>query len=192
MWVTRPTTACASTAASSAAGSWGRAGNLGFTQRGRIDYALSGGPEGDGGRINTDAIDNVAGVNTSDHEVNIKILLDAGVREERLSAEERNQLLVDMTDTVCEHVLYGSYTQTQAISLALAQAAPMIDVHQRLIRYLEQVAGSGSRARVSAQRGCDLRAQGGPPGSDGARGRGRDGLQQGLPVRASARVRPPG
>ena len=53
----------------------GEGGNLGFTQLGRIEYALQGGPDGDGGRINTDAIDNVAGVNCSDHEVNIKILL---------------------------------------------------------------------------------------------------------------------
>ena len=53
----------------------GEGGNLGFTQRGRIEFALHGGPDGEGGRINTDAIDNVAGVNCSDHEVNIKILL---------------------------------------------------------------------------------------------------------------------
>jgi glutamate dehydrogenase len=119
----------------------GEGGNLGFTQRGRIEYALSGGPEGGGGRINTDGIDNVAGVNTSDHEVNIKILLDAAVGTGRLSREERNQLLFDMTEDVAEQVLYGSYTQTQAISLALAQAEPMIDVHRRMVRRLEQAAG---------------------------------------------------
>jgi glutamate dehydrogenase len=119
----------------------GEGGNLGFTQRGRIEYALTGGPSGDGGLINTDAIDNVAGVNCSDHEVNIKILLDAGVRQGRLGKEERNQLLQAMTDAVAEHVLYGSYTQTQAISLAMAQAGPMVDVHRRMIRRLEQAAG---------------------------------------------------
>ena len=119
----------------------GEGGNLGFTQRGRIEYALQGGPDGQGGRINTDAIDNVAGVNASDHEVNIKILLDAAVAQGRLGEEERNQLLVEMTDDVAEQVLYGSYTQTEAISLAVAQAAPMIDVHRRLIRRLEQAAG---------------------------------------------------
>ncbi|MFL5824603.1 MAG: NAD-glutamate dehydrogenase [Solirubrobacteraceae bacterium] len=119
----------------------GEGGNLGFTQLGRIEYALRGGPEGDGGHINTDAIDNVAGVNCSDHEVNIKILLDAGVRGGRLGEAERNELLVQMTDAVADHVLHGSYTQTQAISLARAQAGPMIDVHRRMIRRLEQVAG---------------------------------------------------
>jgi glutamate dehydrogenase len=119
----------------------GEGGNLGFTQRGRIEYALSGGPEHEGGRINTDSIDNAAGVNTSDHEVNIKILLDSLVGENRLDENERNRLLVGMTDAVAEEVIYASYTQTQAISLALAQAPPMIDVHARLIRRLEQVAG---------------------------------------------------
>jgi glutamate dehydrogenase len=119
----------------------GEGGNLGFTQRGRIEYALAGGPDGSGGRINTDAIDNVAGVNTSDHEVNIKILLDSLVHAGEMTDKERNELLGEMTDAVAERVLYGSYTQTQALSLALAQAPQMIDVHQRLIRHLEQVAG---------------------------------------------------
>ena len=119
----------------------GEGGNLGFTQRGRIDYALHGGPEHEGGRINTDSIDNVAGVNTSDHEVNIKILLDSLVSRGELTEDERNRLLIEMTDAVADQVLDASYTQTQAISLALAQAAPMIDVHARLIRRLEQVAG---------------------------------------------------
>jgi glutamate dehydrogenase len=113
----------------------GEGGNLGATQRGRIEYALAG------GRINTDAIDNVAGVNCSDHEVNIKILLDALVADGDMTEKQRNELLVEMTDAVSERVLYGSYTQTQAMSLALAQAAQMVDVHLRLIRNLEQVAG---------------------------------------------------
>jgi glutamate dehydrogenase len=119
----------------------GEGGNLGFTQRGRIEYALSGGPDHEGGMINTDSIDNAAGVNTSDHEVNIKILLDSVVTGGEMSEEDRNRLLVEMTDAVVDQVLYASYTQTQAISLALSQAAPMIDVHARLIRRLEQVAG---------------------------------------------------
>jgi glutamate dehydrogenase len=113
----------------------GEGGNLGFTQRGRIEYALAG------GRINTDAIDNAAGVNCSDHEVNIKILLDALVVAGDLTAKQRNELLAEMTGGVAERVLYGSYTQTQAMSLALAQAVPMVDVHARLIHHLEQVAG---------------------------------------------------
>ena len=111
----------------------GEGGNLGLTQRGRIEYALAG------GRINTDAIDNVAGVNTSDHEVNIKILLDSLVADGEVSEEQRNELLVEMTDAVAEQVLYASYTQTQAMSLALAQSVPMLEVHGRLIRHLEQV-----------------------------------------------------
>jgi glutamate dehydrogenase len=119
----------------------GEGGNLGFTQRGRIEYALSGGPDGDGGRINTDAIDNVAGVNTSDHEVNIKILLDEAATEGEMTEDERNALLVQMTDAVGGQVLYGSYTQTQALSVAGAQAVSMLDVHARLIRRLEQVVG---------------------------------------------------
>ena len=119
----------------------GEGGNLGFTQRGRVQYALAGGPDRDGGRINTDAIDNAAGVNTSDHEVNIKILLDSAVAASEMTADERNGLLVEMTDAVAERVLYGSYTQTQAMSLALGQAAPMLGVHERLIHQLEQDAG---------------------------------------------------
>ena len=113
----------------------GEGGNLGFTQRGRIEYALAG------GRINTDAIDNVAGVNCSDHEVNIKILLDSLIAAGDLTEKQRNELLVAMADPVAEQVIYGSYTQTQALSLAVAQAASMVDVHARLITHLEQVAG---------------------------------------------------
>jgi glutamate dehydrogenase len=119
----------------------GEGGNLGFTQQGRIEYALKGGPDHDGGHINTDAIDNVAGVNCSDHEVNIKILLDSVVAADEMTEDQRNELLVEMTDAVAESVLYASYTQTQALSLALAQAEPMVDVHARLIRQLEQVVG---------------------------------------------------
>jgi glutamate dehydrogenase len=119
----------------------GEGGNLGFTQRGRIEYALSGGSDGAGGRINTDAIDNVAGVNCSDHEVNIKILLDEVVSEAEMTGDERNDLLVQMTDAVSDQVLNDSYTQTQALSLAGAQAVSMVDVHARLLRRLEQVVG---------------------------------------------------
>ncbi|MGH2881232.1 MAG: NAD-glutamate dehydrogenase domain-containing protein, partial [Solirubrobacteraceae bacterium] len=123
----------------------GEGGNLGVTQRGRVEYALSGGPRdgspAQGGRIITDAIDNVAGVNTSDHEVNIKILLDGLVADGDMTEKQRNELLAEMTDAVGAQVLYGSYTQTQAISLALAQAPQMVDVHARLIRNLEQTAG---------------------------------------------------
>jgi glutamate dehydrogenase len=110
----------------------GEGGNLGLTQRGRVEYALGG------GRINTDAIDNAGGVNCSDHEVNIKILLDAVVTDGDLTGKQRNKLLADMTVAVAERVLRGSYLQTQALSLALAQAPSMVDVHDRMMRSLEQ------------------------------------------------------
>ena len=110
----------------------GEGGNLGLTQRGRVEYALAG------GRINTDAIDNAGGVNCSDHEVNIKILLDAVVADGDLTVKQRNKLLAEMTDAVGERVLRGSYLQTQALSLALAQAPAMVDVHDRMMRALEQ------------------------------------------------------
>jgi glutamate dehydrogenase len=80
-------------------------------------------------------------VNCSDHEVNIKILLDGLVADGDMTFKQRNELLAEMTDAVGEQVLYGSYTQTEAISLALVQAPAMVDVHARLIRYLEQHAG---------------------------------------------------
>jgi glutamate dehydrogenase len=116
-------------------------GNLGFTQLGRIEYAISGGPERDGGRINTDSIDNVGGVNASDHEVNIKILLDGLVADGEMGVDERNGLLAEMTDAVAEQVRYSCYTQTEAISVDRVEAPGMIDVHARLIRRLEQVVG---------------------------------------------------
>jgi glutamate dehydrogenase len=119
----------------------GEGGNLGFTQPGRIEYALGGGPDHDGGRINTDAIDNVAGVNCSDHEVNIKILLGGLTASDELTMDDRNALLVRMTQAVADTVLYSSYTQTQALSLELMQSVSMLEVHARLIRALERVAG---------------------------------------------------
>jgi glutamate dehydrogenase len=118
----------------------GEGGNLGLTQRGRIEYALSGGPDQAGGRINTDAIDNVAGVNLSDHEVNIKILLAEVIDAGDITKTERNDLLVRMTDGVADQVLYDSYTQTQAMSLAATNSVSMLEVHGRLLRRLEQVA----------------------------------------------------
>jgi glutamate dehydrogenase len=113
----------------------GEGGNLGLTQAGRIEYAL------EGGRINADAVDNVAGVNCSDHEVNIKILLDSLVKSGDMTDKQRNELLEEMTEAVAEQVIAGSYSQTEALSLSAFQAATMIDVHGRLIRYLERVSG---------------------------------------------------
>ena len=110
----------------------GEGGNLGFTQRGRIEFALAG------GRINTDAIDNVGGVNTSDREVNIKVLLDSVVASGDLTVKQRNELLAEMTEAVADAVLFDSYRQTEALSLAGAQAAGMLHVHDRFMRSLEQ------------------------------------------------------
>jgi glutamate dehydrogenase len=113
----------------------GEGGNLGFTQLGRVEYALTG------GHINTDAIDNVGGVNCSDHEVNIKILLDALVAAGDLSIDARNALLVEMTDAVAAQVLRGSYVQTQALSISREHAGTNTEEHARLIRRLERDAG---------------------------------------------------
>ena len=90
----------------------GEGGNLGCTQRGRIEFARAG------GLIYTDAIDNAGGVNCSDHEVNIKVLLDTVVADGDMTVKQRNALLAEMTDAVAERVLRGSYLQTQALSLA--------------------------------------------------------------------------
>ncbi len=106
-------------------------GNLGFTQRGRVEFALAG------GLINTDAIDNSAGVDCSDHEVNIKILLDSLVSAGDLTVKQRNELLVTMTDEVAELVLDDNRAQTLALALARRQAAPMVNVHARYIHQLE-------------------------------------------------------
>ncbi len=107
-------------------------GNLGFTQLGRVEYALAG------GRINTDAIDNSAGVDTSDHEVNIKILLDSLVREGELTGKQRNKLLSDMTEDVAALVLRDNYFQTQSLSVSGALAPTLLDTQERFIRSLEK------------------------------------------------------
>ena len=106
-------------------------GNLGLTQAGRIEYALAG------GRINTDFIDNSAGVDTSDHEVNIKILLNGAVRDGELTKSDRDRLLHEMTDEVADLVLRHNYQQNACLAAARAQAASMLHVHARYIRKLE-------------------------------------------------------
>ncbi len=106
--------------------------NLGLTQRGRIEYALGG------GRLNTDSIDNSAGVDCSDHEVNIKILLDALVAHKKLTTRTRNSLLSRMTDEVAELVLWDNYAQTQAISVIDTRGTDLADHQMRLMRLLEK------------------------------------------------------
>jgi glutamate dehydrogenase len=109
----------------------GEGGNLGLTQRGRIEYARGG------GRINTDAIDNSGGVDCSDREVNIKILLDQVVAGGDLTRKQRDELLVEMTPAVTELVLTDNYEQAETLSLAEAQATGMVDVHTRFLEMLE-------------------------------------------------------
>ncbi|HEX4177894.1 MAG TPA: NAD-glutamate dehydrogenase domain-containing protein, partial [Rhizomicrobium sp.] len=109
----------------------GEGANLGVTQLGRIEYAKAG------GRIDTDAVDNSAGVDTSDHEVNLKILLGGPVMRGELSPDKRNALLASMTDDVAAHVLADNYNQTLALSVAQMAGLRDLDAHARLIRDLE-------------------------------------------------------
>ncbi|MGI9333303.1 MAG: NAD-glutamate dehydrogenase, partial [Gammaproteobacteria bacterium] len=113
----------------------GEGGNLGFTQAARVEFSQAG------GHVYTDAIDNAGGVNCSDHEVNIKVLLNDVVQSGDMTMKQRNALLESMTDEVGELVLRDNYLQTQALSLAAAQAPAMLDVHARALRHLERVGG---------------------------------------------------
>ncbi|KMS77781.1 NAD-glutamate dehydrogenase [Streptomyces leeuwenhoekii] len=108
----------------------GEGGNLGLTQLGRIEFAMQG------GRVNTDAIDNSAGVDTSDHEVNIKILLNGLVADGDMTVKQRNKLLAEMTDEVGRLVLRNNYAQNTAIANALAQSKDMLHAQQRFMRHL--------------------------------------------------------
>ncbi len=107
-------------------------GNLGLTQAARIEFALGG------GLVDTDFIDNSAGVDTSDHEVNIKILLDRAVRDGEISHDARNQLLQEMTDEVAALVLRHNYAQNMALATARSQAPNLLHVHARYLRQLER------------------------------------------------------
>ncbi len=109
----------------------GEGGNLGITQRGRMELAARG------CRLNTDFIDNAGGVDCSDHEVNIKILLNAVVSNGDMTAKQRNQLLSGMTDEVAELVLRNNYRQVQAISLAEVRSAVSMAEYRRFINALE-------------------------------------------------------
>jgi glutamate dehydrogenase len=107
-------------------------GNLGLTQAARIEYALAG------GLVNTDFIDNSAGVDTSDHEVNIKILLQEKVTAGELTPDARGELLQEMTGDVAVLVLRANYHQNRALAAARAQAPQMLHVHARYLRKLER------------------------------------------------------
>ncbi|MBT4020633.1 MAG: NAD-glutamate dehydrogenase [Alphaproteobacteria bacterium] len=110
----------------------GEGGNLGMTQRGRIEYALNG------GRVNTDAIDNSAGVDCSDHEVNIKILVDSVVANKQLPLKQRNRFLAQMTDEVGELVLRTNYLQTQSMTSAEDAGVAAVEEQGRFMRALER------------------------------------------------------
>ena len=106
-------------------------GNLGFTQAARVEHAC------DGGRVNTDAIDNSAGVDCSDHQVNLKILLDRVVAEGDMTEKQRNVLLAEMTDEVAGLVLRDNYLQNQALSFVRAVSSWAFDLSARYLRALE-------------------------------------------------------
>jgi glutamate dehydrogenase len=110
---------------------FGEGGNLGMTQAGRVEYALAG------GAVNTDFIDNAAGVDCSDHEVNLKILLDQLVADGDLTVKQRNALLTKMTDDVAALVLTDSFRQAQALSMAQQVARQRGDELQRFIAKME-------------------------------------------------------
>ncbi len=109
----------------------GEGANLGLTQAARIAFARRG------GKLNTDAIDNSAGVDSSDHEVNIKILLSAAIESGELKADARDDLLKQMTEDVARHVLRHNYEQTRAISQMAATGASDLDDYGRVIASLE-------------------------------------------------------
>jgi glutamate dehydrogenase len=129
----------------------GEGANLGVTQLGRIAFARKG------GRINTDAVDNSAGVDTSDHEVNIKILLADAIRSGALARDQRDRLLVEMTDDVASLVLVDNYDQTLALTQAHANARADLDSHERMIERLE-AAGKLSRAVEALPNAEEFRA----------------------------------
>ncbi|MAJ86985.1 MAG: NAD-glutamate dehydrogenase [Cellvibrionales bacterium TMED148] len=111
----------------------GEGGNLGITQLGRVEYSLAG------GFCNTDFIDNAAGVDCSDHEVNIKILLNSRLRSGDLNIVARNELLASMTKPVAEKVLKNNARQTQAISIALHRSREQHTEYQRFMLWLESM-----------------------------------------------------
>ena len=110
----------------------GEGANLGTTQRGRVEFAENG------GRLNTDSIDNSAGVDSSDHEVNIKILVDSVMAAGGLSEKARNALLAKMTDEVAELVLAHNYRQTQALTVTESKGVAAMDNQRRFMRFLER------------------------------------------------------
>jgi glutamate dehydrogenase len=119
----------------------GEGGNLGLTQRARLEYWARGGPNGAGGELNTDAIDNSGGVDMSDHEVNIKIFLDVLLREGKIkSRQERNAILREMTDEVSELVLADNEQQALALTLDGLRSAAAYDEY---VAFVEELVSAG-------------------------------------------------
>ncbi|HRI17417.1 MAG TPA: NAD-glutamate dehydrogenase, partial [Burkholderiaceae bacterium] len=135
---------------------FGEGGNLGCTQLGRIEFALAG------GRINTDAIDNSAGVDTSDHEVNIKILLGIPIAEGEMTEKQRNALLPTMTDEVAALVLRDNVFQTQVLSVTKRIAPQLLDAQARFMQFLEKAGrlNRGIEFLPSEETIAERRAQG--------------------------------
>ncbi|WP_328611933.1 NAD-glutamate dehydrogenase [Amycolatopsis sp. NBC_00345] len=129
----------------------GEGGNLGLTQLGRIEFARAG------GKINTDALDNSAGVDCSDHEVNIKILLDHLVATGGLEQAQRNELLEEMTDEVSDLVLADNYRQNAVLGVSRAHAGPMVSVHARQVAALVS-AGAFDRKLEALPSSSEFRA----------------------------------
>ena len=109
----------------------GEGANLGLTQRARIEFARNG------GRVNTDAIDNSAGVDSSDHEVNIKILLSSAIERAELDSSNREELLASMTEAVAQHVLRHNYEQTRALTQLEVKAIDDLGSHERFVKKME-------------------------------------------------------
>ncbi len=119
----------------------GEGGNLGVSQQGRVEFSLNG------GLINTDAIDNSGGVDCSDHEVNLKILLATAEQAGDMTRKHRNVLLASMAEEVCELVLKNNNAQNRALNAAVAEAPGMVQVHERFMVWLESSSGLTVKSR---------------------------------------------
>ena len=160
-------------------------GNLGCTQHGRVEFAQAG------GRIYTDAIDNSAGVGTSDHEVNIKILLGLAIADGKLTETQRNGVLAEMTDDVAALVLRDNYFQTQVLSVTGRIARELLDAQQRFIQFLEST-GRLNRAIEFLPDGRGVRrAAREQPGAHEPRARGAARLREDLALRRARRLDAP-
>ena len=161
-------------------------GNLGFTQRGRIEFALGG------GRINTDFIDNSAGVDTSDHEVNLKILLGLAVGRGQLTMDDRNALLAEVEEDVVRHVLYDNFLQAQILSQEAVTSAHHMEAYEDLMVGLETREVLDRELEALPERRGDGRAAPHEPRDDASRARRAPRVREAEPHERAARVLAPG